>query len=53
MADILAYKILKQPLFNWGAGNLSVQSEKREQYLTAIKAADREDFRLLMEFARS
>lgn len=53
MADLLAYKIFRQPLFSWGAGTLSVQSENRERYLKAIMAADREDIGLLMEFARS
>jgi Fic-DOC domain mobile mystery protein B len=53
MADLLVYKIFRQPLFNWGAGNLSAQSVTRELYLKAIRAADREDIELLMEFARS
>ena len=53
LADLLAYKIFRQPLFSWGASNLSIQSETRENYLKAIRAADREDIRLLIKFARS
>ena len=53
LADLLAYKIFRQPLFSWGARTLSIQSETRENYLKAIRAADREDIRLLIKFARS
>jgi Fic-DOC domain mobile mystery protein B len=53
MADIIIEKIFKQPVFSWGAANLSSQSNTRTAYLKAIKAADTGDYKLLLAFARS
>lgn len=53
MADIIAEKVFKQPVFTWGAANLVKGGNARAVYLTAIKAADKGDIQLLMNFARS
>ena len=52
MADIIIEKIYKLPVFTWGAANLS-SSDARAAYLRAVKAADKGDHSLLLEFARS
>ena len=53
MADIIIDKIYKQPVFTWGAANLSRDVDTRAAYLTAVKAADKGDYLLLLNFARS
>ena len=53
MADIIIEQIYKQPVFSWGAANLSNEREVRSAYLKAVKAADKSDYSLLLTFARS
>jgi len=53
MADIIIEKLYKQPVFSWGAANLSSEGDARAAYLKAVKAADRGDCSLLLAFARS
>lgn len=53
MADIIIEKIYKLPIFSWGAANLTLESDARKQYLLSVKAADKGDYRMLLEFARS
>ncbi len=53
MADITIEKIYKQPVFSWGAANLSHQGDARAAYLKAVKTADKGDYSLLLAFARS
>ena len=53
MADIIIEQIYKQPVFSWGAANLSDEGDTRKSYLKAVKTADRGDYRLLLAFARS
>lgn len=53
MADIIIEKIYKLPVFSWGAANLTLESDARKQYLLSVKAADKGDYRMLLEFARS
>ena len=53
MADIIIEKIFKQPVFTWGAGDLSSEGDTRKAYLKAIKTADQGDYGLLLAFARS
>lgn len=53
MTDALL-KQLGQPVFSWGSGaNLVSASEVRTRYLTALRAADQNDFSLLLAFVRS
>lgn len=53
MADIIIEKLYKQPLFTWGAANLTNAGDARKEYLRAVKAADKGDYDLLLAFARS
>jgi Fic-DOC domain mobile mystery protein B len=53
MTDILLVHLLKQPRFSWGHGNLINAGECRQQYITSLRAADRQDFNALLEFVRS
>ena len=53
MADLIILKIFGKPQFSWGASNLSLHSETRKRYLTAVKAADMNNINLLLGFARS
>ena len=53
MADIIIDKIYKLPVFSWGAGNLVKQNEARTNYLKAVREADKNNFDLLLLFARS
>lgn len=53
MADIIIEKIFKQPIFTWGTGNLSKESDIRAAYLSAVKAADKNNIEPLLAFARS
>ncbi len=43
MADIIAEKIFKQPVFTWGTANLLKGGDVRSAYLIAIKQADKGD----------
>ncbi len=53
MADILIDRIFKRELFSWGTGKLTNQSDSRSRYLKAVRAADKNEFDLLLDFARS
>lgn len=53
MADIIAEKVFKQPVFTWGAANLVKGGDARAVYLIAIRAADAGNIEPLMTFARS
>jgi len=53
IADIVAEKIFKQPVYTWGAANLIKQADPRAAYLKAIKAADAGDIQPLIDFART
>lgn len=53
VADLLVASRAGEPL-TWGAGaNLVTTGEIRARYLAAVRAADQQDFTLLLEFARS
>jgi len=52
MADIIIEKIYKQPVFSWGAANLSSEGDTRKAYLKAVKTADKGDYSLMLAFAR-
>lgn len=53
MADIIVEKIYKLPVFTWGTTDLFKQSDARNTYIKAIREADKNNFRLLLSFARS
>ncbi len=53
MADIIVSKIFRLPVFSWGTLDQPKQKNPRDIYLKAIRNADKNDFGLLLEFARS
>jgi len=53
MADIIIEKLYKQPVFSWGASNLTADGAARAPYLKAVKAADLGEYAFLLAFARS
>ncbi len=53
LADIIIEKLFKKPVFSWGAANLSNHADARTTYIKALQAADKGDYTLLLEFARS
>jgi Fic-DOC domain mobile mystery protein B len=52
IADVLAVR-LERPEFTWRQRDLMKPGEAREKYLQAVRAADRNDIKPLLEFARS
>jgi len=52
MADILIAKGFGKPYFTWGSVNLTKEGEARKKYLEALRAADQNDYKSLIEFAR-
>ena len=53
ITDALLTDHLNQEPFSWGNDDLSNASTIRKQYITALKAADEHDYKLLREFVRS
>jgi len=53
MADIIISKIFKQPVFTWGSGNLIKQGDSRNEYLKAIREADKGNIAMLLKFAKN
>jgi len=51
MADILMAKGFAKPYFTWGSVNLTKEGEARKKYLEALRAADQNDYKSLIEFA--
>lgn len=52
MTDVLLFNA-DQPLFSWGATTLTAPGQAREQYISALKAADERDLRPLITFVRA
>ena len=53
LGDIIIEKLFNEKPFSWGADNLSKEGDTRSDYLKAVKAADREDYKPLLAIARS
>ncbi len=53
MTDILLALLLNQPRFTWGSGNLVNPGDCRQQYISALRAADRYDYSPLLAFVRA
>lgn len=54
MADIIIEKIFGLPVFTWGKGQTEKSSIAiRKEYITAVKAGDRNEIQPLLAFARS
>lgn len=52
MADVLANKGFGKTYFTWGSVNLTKEGEARDRYLEALRSADQNDYKPLIEFAR-
>jgi Fic-DOC domain mobile mystery protein B len=51
MADAVLTKLLNEPAIDWAGGyRLEAINERRDQYIAALRAADRHDFSALLEF---
>jgi Fic-DOC domain mobile mystery protein B len=53
MTDLLLENVLHSPKFTWGSKDLSRQGHGREQYITALHAADQGNYDPLLKFART
>lgn len=53
MTDLVLTQLFNRSVFTWGSGDLVSQGETREKYIEALRAADNNDFTLLLEFVRS
>ncbi len=53
MADIIIEKLFKKEVFSWGSKRLVKTAVARKNYLEALHDADKGNYRLLIEFARS
>ncbi|RXG29013.1 mobile mystery protein B [Leeuwenhoekiella marinoflava] len=53
MGDIIIEKLFGEEPFSWGAGNLSKANDTRASYLKAVKQADLNKYKALLEFCRS
>jgi len=51
--DILISHFFKRPVFSWGHKSLTFKSKTRDIYINAVKAADHNDIKPLLDFARS
>lgn len=51
-ADILVNHGFGQPSFSWGSINLTAPGAARSAYLNALREADNNDYRSLIDFAR-
>jgi hypothetical protein len=52
MADVLANR-QGRPVFTWGGAEFVRAGDFRRRYIEALQAADRNEMKPLMEFARS
>lgn len=52
IADVLINKGFGKPYFTWGSVNLTKKGEARSKYLYALKEADNNNYKPLIEFAR-
>jgi Fic-DOC domain mobile mystery protein B len=52
-ADILLQNVLGRPAFTWGSANLAKPGDIRKQYIESLHAADKGDYKPMLEFARS
>lgn len=53
IADILLENVLDKRPFTWGNANLVTSGDDRDRYMKSLYAADKGDYKCLLEFARS
>ena len=52
-ADILLANVFDRPPFTWGNADLAKHNNTRQRYIESLYAADRGDYKPLLQFARS
>lgn len=52
MADIIINHVFGKPVFGWGRSHLKSQGDERNNYLQALREADKNNIQPLMEFAK-
>jgi hypothetical protein len=50
MTDVILETILDVLPIEWGAGTLDVNGKHRQVYISALRAADNNDYQLLINF---
>lgn len=53
MADLIMIKIYNENYFSWGGENLIKPNQVRKRYINALKKADNQIYKDLIEFAKS
>jgi len=51
--DIMISHVLDGKVFSWGNCSLTPKSKSRDEYINAVKRADQDDIKPILEFARS
>jgi Fic-DOC domain mobile mystery protein B len=53
IADLIMEKLYGEPFFSWGTFNLVNVTDKRKEYIAALKMADKRQIEPLISFAKS
>jgi Fic-DOC domain mobile mystery protein B len=53
VADMMAEKLVQQPIFTWGSLTYTQPDQQRAAYLNALRQADKGNYELLIGFARA
>lgn len=53
MADLILEKLFGEPFLSWGSSNLVNVTDKRKEYIVALKLADKRQIEPLISFAKS
>jgi Fic-DOC domain mobile mystery protein B len=53
MADVIVKQVLGKDVFSWGEKTYTDRKQAREDYIIALKEADKENIAPLLQFARS
>jgi len=53
MADLIMEKLHGEPFLSWGSSNLVNVTDKRKEYIAALKLADKRQIEPLISFAKS
>lgn len=53
MADVIVNQIFGRPVFKWSGGDLDDKGPNREEYLMALREADKGNIERLVKFSRS
>ena len=53
MADLIMEKLYREPFLSWGSSNLVNVTDKRKEYIAALKLADKRQIEPLISFAKS